>query len=404
MSDNIRKGEEFEKQCLKYLGLLGFENLRLTKNVNDQGADLIGKYGDSTYIFQCKKHKKKQGNRPVQEAIAAKTYYKASRCAIISESGFTKSAFELARPNYCILFTADEISDAVNSKHNFGDLIEGFNFPEYVTVEHDYDVIKRYEEIKAKIGHTPRNSDLDSTTRYHIKRIYGNLSNLISQLGDRPFSRRPTDNEIKNEYIRVKEKVGKIPTLADMELNSAFSRNCFSSYPFTKIQRDCGDAPNIQRGVSKAKLIRAFKELEQKLGRTPTLKDLDESGIYRASYYRNRWGNIDTFLKELGISRRNFKKQLSYDERELIIIYLLLKKIFEIRQDDKDFYLNHTVLEKLKFEENTFISPGTFSNRFESWKQFINYLDGDKATYFEKDLDKIILRLIEDQSDNNDND
>ena len=126
----------------------------------------------------------------------------------------------------------------------------------------------------------------------------------------------------------MKEKIKKTPTLADMESHSTFSRNSFSSYPFTKLQRECGDAPNIQRGVSKAKLISAFKELERKLGRTPSLKDLDEGGIYRSSYYRNRWGNIDTFLKEIGISRRTFKKQLSYSEQELIVIYLFIKESY----------------------------------------------------------------------------
>ena len=104
MSDNIIKGTEFEDQCFNDLERLGFKDLRLTKRGNDQGADIIGKYGGTTYVFQCKKHKKKQGNKSVQESIAAKTYYKASRCGVISESGFTKSAIQLARPNYCLLF------------------------------------------------------------------------------------------------------------------------------------------------------------------------------------------------------------------------------------------------------------------------------------------------------------
>jgi len=141
MSVNIIKGTEFEKRCLYLLRLLGFENLQLTKRGNDQGADLIGKYGGTTYVFQCKKHKKKQGNKSVQEAIAAKTYYQASRCAVISESGYTKSAFQLAHPNYCLLFTAEEFAKAVNSNKTFSHLIKDFTFPEHFPVEHDYDVI-----------------------------------------------------------------------------------------------------------------------------------------------------------------------------------------------------------------------------------------------------------------------
>ncbi|MGQ3684598.1 MAG: homing endonuclease associated repeat-containing protein [Candidatus Loosdrechtia sp.] len=363
MNDNIGKGTEFENICLSTLKRLGFEELQLTKRVNDQGADWVGSFEGTRYLFQCKKHKKKQGNRAIQEAIAAKTYYKASRCAVISESGYTKSAYQLARPNYCLLLMPLEITEAVNSQKTFAELIKNYTFPVNSPIEHDYDLIKRYEQIKAQIGHTPRNKDLDPTTRYRIKKKYGSLSSLIRQLSDSPFTRRPSNEEIRKEYKRVKQAIGKTPTLANMQKQSNFSRNCFSSYPFTKLQEECGDAPNIQRGVSKEDLISAFDRLRRELGRIPSIKDLDEKGVYRSSYYRTRWGNIDTFLKDLGIPQREFK-QRQYDERELILIYLLLKKAFEIRNDDDSLTLNHTVLENLKYKGKVFVSPGIFSSRF----------------------------------------
>ena len=342
---------------------------------------MVGDFGKNTYVFQCKKHKKRQGNRAIQQAIAARTYYLASRCAVVSESGYTKSAHGLARPNYCLLFTLAELSEAADSKRTFAELIEGYNFPKQFPVEHDYDVIKRYEQIKAKIGHTPRNSDLDPTTRYHIKKKYHNLSNLIRQLGDEPFSKRPSNEEIKNEYKRVKQAIGKIPTLANIEAKSSFSRNCFSSYPFTQLQKECGDRPNIQRGVSKADLMVAFNQLAHKLGRTPSLKDLDEKGLYRSSYYRCRWGNIDAFLEGVAIPKRNFKQRRMYNRRELILIYLLLKKTFEIRHDDGGFSLNHTILENLKYRDRLFLSPGTFSKRFGSWESVPFVVEGRMAAH-----------------------
>ena len=399
MSDNITKGVEFEKQCLNYLKSLGLEDLRLTNRVNDQGADLIGKFSGTIYVFQCKKHRNKQGNRAVREAVASKAYYGASRCAVISESGFTNSAFELARPNYCLLFTADQISTAVDSQQNFGDLIEGITFPEHIHVEHDSDIIKAYERIKSNLGHAPRNSDIDPTTRYHIKRKYGNLTNLINQLGDRPFSRRPTDEEIKKEYLRVKSKIEKIPTLRDIEGESNFSRNCFSRYPFTKLQRECGDRPNIERGISEEDLINAFQEVRTKLSKIPSVAELNKLGKYRASYYRARWGNIDKFFSEMGISRRR-----SYSEHELLIIYLLLKKIFEIRQDNKCLMLNHTVLEKIRFEERVFISQQRFSTRFGSWEQFKDKLNTDAVCQFEKMLDEITQEFTENLTKKSDDD
>jgi hypothetical protein len=254
-------------------------------------------------------------------------------------------------------------------------------------------VIRRYEGIKAKIGHTPRNSDIDPTTRYHIKKKYGNLTNLVNQLGDAPFTKRPSNEEIRKEYRRIKQAIGKSPTLVDIEIHSAFSRNCFSSYPFTRLQKECGDAPNIERGVSKPDLLRAFRDLEGELGRTPTLKDLDEKGVYRSSYYRLRWGNLDNFLKELSISKRDFK-QRAYHERELALVYLLLKKAFEIRQDDGRFSVNHTVLENLKHDGKPFLTPSTLSRRFGGWSSFLDSLCTGPSLEFSKWLDEMAARFL----------
>lgn len=397
MTDNIFKGKAFEEHSLELLQQLGLENLQITKRSNDQGADLIGTFGDVKYVFQCKKHRKKQGNRAVQEAIAAKTYYLANRCGVISESDFTDSAYRLAKPNYCLLFTAIDLTMAINSGQTFLDIIKGYSFPNHVPVLHDFDVIKKYEEVKAKLGHTPTNFDFDPTTRYLIRKKYKNLTNLIAQLGDATFSRKPSKDKIINEYNRIKNYIGKVPTLADMEINSDYSRNCFSCYPFTKLQKECGDSPNIERGVSKEELVDAFKSLSDKLGKTPTLKELDEKGVYRASYYRRRWGTIDNFLQELGISKRHFK-QRSYQKQELILLYLLLKKVFEIRQDDTEFLLTHTVLEKLTYDGDTFISPSTFSRRFESWKSFMDGLDKGSALEFTNYLRKMADDFIGDDT------
>ncbi|MBZ0255035.1 hypothetical protein K8I31_03175, partial [bacterium] len=78
--------------------------------------------------------------------------------------------------------------------------------------------------------------------------------------------------------------------------------------------------------------------------------------------------------------------------------YFLLKKAFEIRQDDKDFELNHTVLDKLKFDGEVFISPGTFSKRFGSWKQFIDQLGYDQYDQLENNLDEVIKKMLESQT------
>lgn len=370
-------GREFEELCKDILVTLGMQKTEITKSTGDQGADIIAYLGNNMFIFQCKHHKKKLGNKAVQQAIAARTYYKANRCGVISHSEYTKSAYNLAHPNYCLLFTYEKLASAANANLKFEDLIRDIKFPPIVPVEHDYDLIGKYEELKSKLGHVPRNDDFDPTTLYYIRKKYGSLTNLLTAIGDKPFSRRPTDSQIREEYGRIRDSIGRTPTLEDMTTNSDFSRSCFASYTFTKLQRECGDLPNVERGVSKKQLISAFNKLKNRLGRTPNLKDIDEQGYYRSSYYRTRWGNINNFLKEMKIPQASFK-QRTYEEEEVILIYLFLKKAFEIREDNIDFQLNHTVLEKLKYNDRSFIAPKTFSKRFGSWYDFMEYLNSSK--------------------------
>ncbi len=200
-----------------------------------------------------------------------------------------------------------------------------------------------------------------------------------------------TDEAIREEYKRVREIVSHTPTLDDMNLHSRYSRNCFSSYPFTRLQRECNDTPHVERGVSKEQLIDAFRKLQGQLGRIPTQSDLDLHGRYRTSYYRTRWGNYDSFLKELRISKRK-AKQRSYQQTELVLVYLLLKKAFEIREDERNFPLNHTVLENLKYKNGPFVSPSTFSRRFGGWSEFVS--DVERCD-FSNSLDKLVREILD---------
>ena len=385
--ENCSRGIEFESTCRQTLQRLGFERIQVTKRSNDQGADLTAYLGATKYVFQCKNEKRKQGNRPVQEAIAAKAFYAAERCAVISETEFLRSAYALARPNYCLLLTLRALSSAAEQGKAFQDLIQNYEFPDIPFVERDQDLVRRYEELKHKLRHTPRNFDFDPTTRHLIAHKYGGVTNLAKQLGDAPYSRRPSDDEIRKEYRRVRGLLCRVPTLREIAANSNLSRNCFKEYPFTKLQRECGDRPNYERGVSKEALVKAFSKLNDELGRVPTLRDLDERGEYRSSYYRARWGKMDSFLRELGIPQGRFKRR-TYDKDELVLMYLLLERVLGIREGDRSLQLNHTILNHLKYRGKVFVSASAFSRRFGTWKRFIDYIGGDSASRVKAWLDR----------------
>jgi len=91
-----RDGVGFENACLASLVNAGWEGI-LTKTSGDQGVDIIARKGDLSVAIQCKCHSIPVGNGAVQEVHSGKAFYEASIAVVVSESGFTASAIQLAQ-------------------------------------------------------------------------------------------------------------------------------------------------------------------------------------------------------------------------------------------------------------------------------------------------------------------
>ena len=251
---NQEKGLEFEKRCFSKLVDLNFTDLSLTRNT-DNGADIIGTLNGTKYVFQCKNHKKSQGNRCVQEVIAAQKLYKGNRCVVISHSSFTSAAIALAKANNCILIKANEFFELSDFPPKNYSVQFDQNTPVY---DFDYQLIEKY------------------------------------------------------------------------------------------------------------------------------------FGTYRSSYYVRRWGSIDNFLLEIGRTRTSAGLPRRYTNDEVIAIYSLIKILLSLVKEIDNYEINQTVLEQLRFNSGTLISPATFSNKFGDWKAFCTYLEENNIN---NELLKIVRRI-----------
>lgn len=92
------KGTRYEKHVASKMRWHGYLFVRRVGRAGDFGADCIGyTWLLRKVIVQCKNYRGKVGVSAVQEAHAAKAYYKASRAVVATNSTFTESAKELAR-------------------------------------------------------------------------------------------------------------------------------------------------------------------------------------------------------------------------------------------------------------------------------------------------------------------
>ena len=113
INESYKKGIKFENHCMEILKQHGWE-VKETPNTGDQGVDLIASINDLRICIQCKDHEKAIGNKAVQEISAGKLFWKGTHAILVSKSGFTKSAQQLANSNKVKLINEYQLNDLEN--------------------------------------------------------------------------------------------------------------------------------------------------------------------------------------------------------------------------------------------------------------------------------------------------
>ena len=99
-------GLEYEHAAAKWLVTQGYRSVAVTPPSNDFGADITAKdKKGQVWVFQCKHYSAILDNTPIQEVVASKAHYGAACAGVITNSGFTKAAQQLAAENKVKLIT-----------------------------------------------------------------------------------------------------------------------------------------------------------------------------------------------------------------------------------------------------------------------------------------------------------
>lgn len=88
-------GLGFERACASLLNRSGW-TVTQTQTTGDQGVDLLAEKDGLVAAIQCKNTERPVGNTAVQEVFAGKAFYEATVAVVVSRSGFTASAHQLA--------------------------------------------------------------------------------------------------------------------------------------------------------------------------------------------------------------------------------------------------------------------------------------------------------------------
>jgi len=111
----LRAGD-FEHFLAQVFEERGF-SVQLTGKSGDQGVDLIVTRPDARIAIQAKGYPGSTvGNDAVQQAFAGMTFYRCERCAVITNSTFTRSAYALAESVQCTLIDGSKIDDLIDGR------------------------------------------------------------------------------------------------------------------------------------------------------------------------------------------------------------------------------------------------------------------------------------------------
>lgn len=105
---------EFEHACADALIAYGW-TAKQNGQSGDQGADVLAECFIKSQLYktvlQCKLYSNPVGNSAVQQVFSAKQHYAADFAVVVSNQGYTRSAYELANTTGVILIHFDELSD-----------------------------------------------------------------------------------------------------------------------------------------------------------------------------------------------------------------------------------------------------------------------------------------------------
>ncbi len=111
----IMSGVDFEKSIANLLKIHGFRGIKLTPYSGDYGVDIIAKYNDVKYAFQCKWYSYDVGIKPVQEIYAGKAYYGADIAVVVTNVYLSNNAHELAEKTDVQIWDRKYLTKLVNS-------------------------------------------------------------------------------------------------------------------------------------------------------------------------------------------------------------------------------------------------------------------------------------------------
>lgn len=116
-------GKDFEQYCAQLLHEVGFSDITVTPASGDFGVDILGKYNNVLYAFQCKRYSSNVGVDAVYQISGGMKYYHANVGIVLTNQHYTEQAQQLASEIGVVLWDRDFLYDLIDVSISGKDLV-----------------------------------------------------------------------------------------------------------------------------------------------------------------------------------------------------------------------------------------------------------------------------------------
>lgn len=173
------------------------------------------------------------------------------------------------------------------------------------------ELLAELRSLAEKLGHPPRQSDIDDYSPYHhatYNRRFGSLTEARERAGlqrrkdpDHPVR---IDAEQLREAIReLADGIGRPPTREELEELGRYSMSTYYDRfeSLAEAYRLAGVAPPISLTEAPADpdrldFLTELLEVQQTLGRVPTREDVEATSVYSSGQYAEEFGSVEAAI------------------------------------------------------------------------------------------------------------
>ena len=172
----------------------------------------------------------------------------------------------------------------------------------------DEQLIEELKEFAEGLGRTPTKREMDSSGPYSSKTYHNHFGSWNNSLQKAGMDINETGSNISREGLlkELKEfadKIGKTPTKREMSNQGPRSSTTYENYfgSWNNALQRVGLDTNHEKNPPKERLIADLQEFAERLGKTPTWDEVEMKGPWHIKTYLKYFGSWNEALREAGL-------------------------------------------------------------------------------------------------------